>query len=346
MEHHFNRDLAIRERFQEMEELDRKTLNLSGIELEELPEIPEGVQILKCGQNNLTKITKLPDSLLVLNCYDNQLTELPARLPSGLIHLNCQINKLKSLPPLPSTLQTLMCSSNQITELPDFSPDSQLKELSYSFAPLEKIGSLPPGLEVLEVNNTNLRSLPKLPRTLRTLIVNNCPLDFLPLLPSGLITLRCNGTNISEIPDLPDSLENFSFGENMYLKYDYQMIYERYVYELNSYSDLTIKEIEEKFKHEINKLNAQKRGRNLAAFQQTLGRPGALIKGKEVSSVFSNTQGAMSVLGSYLSGERGNLRNQREALKRKDAAAGANYGGKRKTWKKKKLHKKRKSRKH
>src|ERR1700733_6782355 len=83
-------------------------LDLSYLGLESLPELPKFIKILKCTNNNLTKLPdKMPDSLQKIYCYNNQITKLPDKMPNS--------------------LQTINCSNNQITRLPDKMPDSLQK---------------------------------------------------------------------------------------------------------------------------------------------------------------------------------------------------------------------------
>ena len=64
---------------------DGKILNLSDLDITELPELPQTLKILYCSNNQLTELPELPQTLEILNCYNNQLKELP-ELPKTIYH--------------------------------------------------------------------------------------------------------------------------------------------------------------------------------------------------------------------------------------------------------------------
>ena len=88
-------------------------LDIGGLNITELPELPETIKTLFCDRNKLTKLPELPKGLINLYCYNNNLTELP-ELPEGLELLDCEDNKLTELPELPKTLQILGCRNNKL----------------------------------------------------------------------------------------------------------------------------------------------------------------------------------------------------------------------------------------
>ena len=98
-----------------------------------LPHIlPSTLEILWCGNNQLVELPILPPTLLKLGCNHNQLTQLPT-LPSTLVELCCSSNPLTQLPILPSTLVTLYCLGNQLTQLPPILPPTLTKlDCSYN----------------------------------------------------------------------------------------------------------------------------------------------------------------------------------------------------------------------
>jgi len=85
--------------------------------LKELPELPNSLKKLYCGNNLLKKLPNLPNSLIYLSCYQSQLTILP-KLPNNLIDLCCGNNQLTIIPNLPNSLRILFCYNNQLTILP------------------------------------------------------------------------------------------------------------------------------------------------------------------------------------------------------------------------------------
>ena len=89
-----------------------KELDVTGLNLVELPELPESLEYLFCANNKLTELPKL-SKLKYLYCYNNNLKELP-KLPKGLTHLCCGNNNLTELPELPDSLEYLDCEKNNL----------------------------------------------------------------------------------------------------------------------------------------------------------------------------------------------------------------------------------------
>jgi hypothetical protein len=89
---YFTHSIRIKNRMEEAIERVRKwtsgTLNLSNLGLTELPELPAGLTLLYCSNNQLTTLPDtLPAGLTTLYCFVNQLTTLPDTLPASLISL-------------------------------------------------------------------------------------------------------------------------------------------------------------------------------------------------------------------------------------------------------------------
>jgi len=123
----------------------KMVLDLSCLSLEELPPIPETVEVLRVGVNRLTTLPPLPPNLRTLSCGINCLTSLPS-LPDSLENLYLEGNRITALPPLPKRLIELSCRANLITELPD---------------------TLPPGLTLLSCGENRITRLPfELPHSL------------------------------------------------------------------------------------------------------------------------------------------------------------------------------------
>jgi len=72
--------------------------------LHELPELPEGLEVLRASNCALTALPALPQSLRYLYVNNNYLTELP-ELPPGLEVLYIFNNCIKNLTMLPKTIQ-------------------------------------------------------------------------------------------------------------------------------------------------------------------------------------------------------------------------------------------------
>ena len=89
------------------------TLTLYHLDIQGELTVPAELQInvLDCGNNQLTSLPELPATLTVLYCGNNQLTSLP-ELPASLSGLYCSRNQLASLPELPASLNILYCDGN------------------------------------------------------------------------------------------------------------------------------------------------------------------------------------------------------------------------------------------
>ncbi len=98
----------------------KRTLDLSYLQLTQLPTLPDKLQYLLCDNNELTELPTLPTNLKLLYCDNNLLTSLPS-LPINLEKLLCGNNPLTNLPSLPSTLVRLSCFNCNINflKLPD-----------------------------------------------------------------------------------------------------------------------------------------------------------------------------------------------------------------------------------
>ena len=108
-------------------------LNVSGLNITSLPELPSRLQYLNCHRTHLTSLPELPSGLIILNCSNTRLTSLP-KFPSELIHITCSHTPITSISELPFRIQSLDCSYTQLTILPEL--PSTLLELFSSNTPL------------------------------------------------------------------------------------------------------------------------------------------------------------------------------------------------------------------
>lgn len=144
-----------------------KELNLSGLGLTELPEIPPNCIAIDCSVNKLVDISKLIKCLRI-NCSDNMLKVLPPLI--GCYKLNCSLNTLKELPNLPHCKE-LNCSHNILNDLPDL-----------------------PKCEILDCSNNKLKQLREM--SCGTIICNNNELILLPdFLNCSYLDCSCNRLN-------------------------------------------------------------------------------------------------------------------------------------------------------
>jgi len=95
-----------------------KILDLSDLNLDICPEIPEQITFLILNNNNLTKLPALPENLSDLYVDNNRLTEI-TDLPEQLELLSCVNNNLSRFEDLPDTLQILDCRNNYFKSEPD-----------------------------------------------------------------------------------------------------------------------------------------------------------------------------------------------------------------------------------
>ncbi|WP_174995745.1 NEL-type E3 ubiquitin ligase domain-containing protein [Pandoraea horticolens] len=138
-------------------------LDLRGLGLDCLPELPAGLTSLDVSCNNLTELPALPVGLVTLDASVNQLTQLP-ELPEGLTTLNVCVNQLPYLPELPTSLTGLGVRDNRLTKLPELPKD--LTWLSAYNNQLTRLPALPTSLTELWVYCNQLTELPDLPASL------------------------------------------------------------------------------------------------------------------------------------------------------------------------------------
>ena len=134
--------MTLHDRLERAEKTGR--LDLRGLKLTYLPEIPSNVTELNCSTNNLQLLPPLPPKLTRLICSSNNLVNLPT-LPRTLTLLDCSKNYLTELPDLQNTSIThLICSENMITTIPQ----------------------LPPSLRCFSCHTNNIATIPEMPKSL------------------------------------------------------------------------------------------------------------------------------------------------------------------------------------
>jgi E3 ubiquitin-protein ligase SspH2 len=191
-----------------------RVLRCSQTKVKELPQLPEGLEILViCYLEGLKVIPKLPSTLKILDCWGTPITVLPM-LHDGLIELICTRTKITVLPKLPDSLKVLESSENAIKYVPKLGPN--LKTLKLSSSKLVSLPEdLPYYLETLDVSNTFIKELPKLPSFLQTLSIVNTTVRQLPLLPDSLKALYLENTNVERLPNIPKRLYTISCLHNV-----------------------------------------------------------------------------------------------------------------------------------
>lgn len=161
-----------------------KRLVANNNELQEVPVLPDSVQYLHLGTNNISVAPdRWPADLRMLDLSSNMLTTFPAQLPAGMIEIDLSDNCLTHIAPdrIPSQVTTLDLSDN---------PD------------LTALPPLPATLEKLWIETTGLRELPAdLPRGLRELYAGDLGLTRLPdTLPPGLRVLGLSDNELMQLP--------------------------------------------------------------------------------------------------------------------------------------------------
>lgn len=131
-----------------------KHLYLQGSSIEELPDLPEGLLELDVSNTPLTRLPKLPASLRALTISGSKISVLP-ELPAGLRRISMSRTPITRLPPLPPSLTSLACEDTAVKDLPV---------------------ALPPSLEYLYISGTQITVLPELPASVRSVHHMNTPL--------------------------------------------------------------------------------------------------------------------------------------------------------------------------
>ncbi len=109
-----------------------KTLNVDGLRITGLPELPSDLKVLQCSYTQLTSLPTLPPTLTRLECAYTRLTKLPV-LPSGLLSLVCYGTPLVEPLNLPYGLACLSCNFEKLIELQELPP--YLRILYYTSPP-------------------------------------------------------------------------------------------------------------------------------------------------------------------------------------------------------------------
>lgn len=238
-------------------------------------------------EQNLTSLPELPLNTPNLLCSRNQLTSLPS-LPSEMTGILCSENQLTSLPTLPEKLEVIWCFNNQLTAFPSF----------------------PTGLKTVLCYDNQLTSLPPLSERLEDLYCTRNKLTVLPPLPKGLRGLMCESNQLTMLPILPHRLIVFRCGNNPYVE-----PFKTWVQEYDTKGGRL---------HILrNKVNAYWRklpARELKNLMVTIGQ-------RELQAQMGNPRDesedrvqdclpadCLSVIGEFLTGEKGSIMQQRKKL--------------------------------
>ena len=226
------RDRAYWEAEQRIEQAQQEgiiELNLSSIELTEVPEAIASLTQLQQLDLSGNELMELPEAiasltqLQSLNFYNNQLTALPEAIASltGLQQLNLSNNRLSQLPEAIASLtqlQNLDLSGNELTVLPEVIAHlTQLKELQLFWTELEELPEWIIYMNQLQSLHLSGNHLKELPETisqlsqLQDLGVAYNQLETLPVSINKLTRLKyleLHGNKLQSIPDSFGELKN------------------------------------------------------------------------------------------------------------------------------------------
>ncbi len=117
------------------------TLDLSGNQITEITNLPEGLINLNLSENSISIIYNIPKSVKYLDLWENNIVNI-VYLPEGLISLNLSNNKIKKLENLTEKIEYLYIYENQIKQLPmHLLKLTNLKEINYYGNPITKINN-------------------------------------------------------------------------------------------------------------------------------------------------------------------------------------------------------------
>jgi hypothetical protein len=155
----------LEERLEEIRNTPKKTLDLTWLDLTELPEIPEKVKRLYCGSNPITKIGKLPKGLKVLNCSDSFITKFE-NIPDSVREVICSKTYIESFDGLPDSVESI--TADYCEELKDINYfPSELKKFYSQRTSIRNIKYFPNKLKILELYDTDIENIPELPESLK-----------------------------------------------------------------------------------------------------------------------------------------------------------------------------------
>ena len=125
---------------------------------DELPELPEGLEKLDIGMNDLKKLPKLPSTLTDFSIVCTKDCAKYLILPDGLKRFSIE-GELNELPKLPLTLELLSCMYCELNSLPSFLPP-YLRRFNCTGNNITKLPPLPPSIEKMHLVGNPIKVLP------------------------------------------------------------------------------------------------------------------------------------------------------------------------------------------
>jgi E3 ubiquitin-protein ligase SspH2 len=178
---------------------DVTDLILSNTRLSHLPKLSTRVRYLFIDSTNISQLDDLPPYLIELNASNTPLSHI-AKLPPYISLLNISNTPLTSLPYLPYSLTSLdITGCKMLTNLPDLT-GGDLAHLYADGSGLIKLISIPFKLQTLVVSNTNMLKLPPLNYNLRVLEIANTLISTIPNVPACLERFYCMNCPIEKLP--------------------------------------------------------------------------------------------------------------------------------------------------
>lgn len=191
-----------------------KELNLSRLNLTELPPLPDTVRRLNCGWNPIKSLHNLPRDLRKLNCNSTEITHFE-NVPPFLRCLECGDTKLTHFGNLPNTLRRVDCSFTSLKNL-DGLPDSVRYIRAEECNNLENVHTFPAELLRISFNDSCIKSLANIPDKVECIDMCICGIKSIPKLPESLRFFRCQSTSgLTHITNIPSKLEVLDITANL-----------------------------------------------------------------------------------------------------------------------------------
>lgn len=195
----------------------KRVLDLAGLDLSELPLLPDTVECLDCSINPLLHLHGLPSSLKKLYCNHTKITSFDG-LPYGLkvLYFSCN-QKLTRVENLPDTITFMNAEDcGFITHV--YFP----KELRFVYFcdldKLEYIHYFPEHLKTIMILDTQLESIPPFPPQLEYVSIIQSFLKTIPLLPESVRVAKFLSNHLEEEPYIPSGVKEVCFNCNPFFR--------------------------------------------------------------------------------------------------------------------------------
>jgi len=207
---------TIQSRLDECRDEAENMLDLSHMDLDEIPNIPSSVTFLNISHNKITRIRDdIVQQLQILDCRYNMLTELPP-MPN-LRELICSHNKIESLKNINQSLsiERIDCSHNNIKEINNFNNLPNLRVIIASYNKLKLIDGFNfvekmlcdhndindlfglAHVKYLNCSNNQIKNLPEM-HMLEYLFCSNNYIVHLPRM-FRVVTIQCDNNDIERV---------------------------------------------------------------------------------------------------------------------------------------------------